>query len=187
MELIDGINCLYGPSASGKTNLCLFIAAHAKGKVIFIDTENTFSAERIREFNKDANLDNICFIKADSFEKQDKIIRELELLKKVDLVIIDSLTKYYRKELQEKTKPDLAGQLQSLRSLYKAKGCKVLVTSQVYSTEDNKIMPVGGKLIRDFSKQLVMLNQDGKRFMDIIKPDPKRREFAIETGRISFF
>lgn len=187
MELIDGINCLYGPSASGKTNLCLFMAAKAKGKVIFIDTENTFSAERIKDFDKGANLDNIYFLKADSFEKQGKIIRELELLKKVDLVIIDSLTKYYRKELQDKTNPDLAGQLQSLRSLYKAKGCKVLVTSQVYSTDENKVMPLGGKLIRDFSKQLILLDQQGRRFMDIIKPVPERREFAIETDQITFF
>lgn len=186
MELVEGINCIYGPSATGKTNICLFTAAKAKGKVIFIDTENTFSAKRIREFNKDADLNNIYLIKADSFKKQDQIIRELELLKRADLIIIDSLTKFYRKEMQEKTNPDLLGQLRTLRNLYKAKGCKVLVTSQVYSTEDNRILPLGGKLIRDFSKQLAMLTNEQERFMDIIKPEPKRLKFSIGTSHISF-
>ncbi len=186
MQLVDGITCLYGPSASGKTNLCLFIASRSKGKIIFIDTENTFSADRIREFNKDADLDNIYLLKADSFEKQDRIIRELELLKKVDLVIIDSLTKFYRKEIQEKSNPDLVGQFKVLRRLYKEKGCKVLVTSQVYSTQDGKVLPLGGKPLRDFSRQLIQLGQEKDRFFRIEKPEGKEMPFRITTSDIKF-
>src|SRR3989344_1345197 len=77
MELVEGITCVYGPSATGKTKLCLFTAANADGKVIFIDTENTFSAERIREFNRNADLDRICLIRADSFMKQSRAIKQL--------------------------------------------------------------------------------------------------------------
>jgi len=186
MQLVDGINCIYGPPASGKTNICLFIAAQAKGKVIFIDTENTFSAERIREFNPEANLDNICLISADSFEKQEKIIKELELLRKADIIIIDSLTKYYRTALKESENHDLVGQLRLLRRLYKEKGCKILITSQVYTTDKDEIKPLGGKPIRDFSKQLVKLHVGNKRILEIIKPEPKKSDFCIESASVAF-
>jgi len=186
MQLIEGINCIYGPSATGKTNLCLFEASRSKGKVIFIDTENTFSADRIKDFNKDANLDNIYLIKADSFEKQAKIIRELELIKNVNLVIIDSLTKFYRKEFQEKNNPNLLEQFKLLRNLYKTKGCKVLITSQVYTNMEGKNLPVGGKLIHNFSKQLISLSHEKERIFEIIKPNEKKHVFCIETPIIRF-
>lgn len=186
MELIDGINCIYGPPASGKTNLCLFAASRSGGKVIFIDTENTFSAKRIRDFNPEVNLDNIYLIKVDSFERQGRVIRELELLKSADLVIIDSLTKYYRKELQDRTNPDILGQFRLLRSLYKAKECKILITSQVYTSLDNRTLPVGGKLIRDFSRQLIRLSQEKDRVLKILKPEEKELRFRIHASSIDF-
>ncbi|VFQ91430.1 unnamed protein product [Cuscuta campestris] len=44
---------LVGPSSSGKTQLCLLIAssvAKSSGKVIFVDTGNSFSPKRVAEF-----------------------------------------------------------------------------------------------------------------------------------------
>jgi len=192
MELVEGITCVYGPSATGKTNLCLFTAANADGKVIFIDTENTFSAERIREFNRNADLDRICLIRADSFMKQSRAIKELEVLRKVDLVIVDSMTKYYRNALQDEGKPtdDLLEQFRALRSLYKKLGCKVLITSQVYTNQDGKDIAIGGKLVRDFSKQLVRLSHGNERVLDVEKhPEkgPFKKRFRIETGKVTFF
>ncbi len=188
MELVRGINCIYGPPASGKTNLCLFKAANTKGKVIYLDSEHTFSADRIKDFNKDVNLEDINVIKIDSFEKQGEAIKELKNIRNAKLIIIDSLTKYYRKELQEQstTNKEFLEQLRNLRALYKDKDCSILLTSQVYNSND-KIMPVGGKPIRDFSKCLIKLSNENQRMLEVEKhPKLKKsiRPFLIETGKI---
>lgn len=192
MELVEGITCIYGPAATGKTNLCMLTAAHSKGKTIFIDTENTFSAERIREFNKDANLDKICLISADSFSKQSKVIKELEVLKKVDLIIIDSMTKYYREVLQDDkdATKSLLEQFHTLRNIYKRLGCKVLITSQVYTNQDGKDIVMGGKPIRDFSKQLIRLSHEKERVFEVEKHPEQgsfKKNFRIKADDISFF
>ncbi|CAH9130314.1 unnamed protein product [Cuscuta epithymum] len=44
---------LVGPSSSGKTQVCLLIAtnvAKSSGKVMFLDTSNSFSPKRVAEF-----------------------------------------------------------------------------------------------------------------------------------------
>ena len=46
------INLIYGPAASGKTTYCLsasIFMAKKGAKVIFIDTENGFSIERLKQ------------------------------------------------------------------------------------------------------------------------------------------
>ena len=47
----DTVTTVYGPSGSGKTNVCMVaaISVAMKGKkVIYIDTEGGFSADRLR-------------------------------------------------------------------------------------------------------------------------------------------
>ena len=183
---------MYGPAATGKTNLCLHLAANSKGRIIFIDTENTFSAQRIREFNSKADLDKICLLKVNSFKKQSEVINELELLKKIDIIIIDSMTKYYRTALHDDASPtdDLLKQFHTLRNLYKRLGCKILITSQVYTTQDGKNMPIGGKPLRDFSKQLIKLSNENNHVFEVEKhPEtpPFKKSFRIEADNIAFF
>ena len=57
-ELLDGgfendvVTTIYGPAGSGKTNICVIAAINVAkngGKVIFIDTEGGFSAERAKQ------------------------------------------------------------------------------------------------------------------------------------------
>ena len=46
-----GISVIYGPAASGKSTLCLQVVAATPGKIVYIDTENSFSVERIQKMN----------------------------------------------------------------------------------------------------------------------------------------
>ena len=64
------ITLIYGPAASGKTTLCLQKTAETDGKVIFIDTENTFSPERLLQMNPNINFDNVILIKATKYSEQ---------------------------------------------------------------------------------------------------------------------
>ena len=51
-DLLDGgfessvITTIYGGAGSGKTNICLLFACNLGKKVIWIDTEGSFSIER---------------------------------------------------------------------------------------------------------------------------------------------
>ena len=50
------ISVIFGPAATGKTTLCMLAAlATAKSgkKILFIDTENGFSVERLKQMSKD--------------------------------------------------------------------------------------------------------------------------------------
>ena len=72
-ELLDGgfendvVTTIYGPAGSGKTNICILSAinvARQGGKVIFIDSEGGFSAERAKQICKEDTekiLDKIFF------------------------------------------------------------------------------------------------------------------------------
>ncbi len=51
----DIITTLYGPGASGKSNLCTIVAtsqAKKGNKVIFVDTEGGFSVDRFKQVHQ---------------------------------------------------------------------------------------------------------------------------------------
>ncbi len=153
----NNITLIYGPSASGKTTLCLQKTAANPGKTIFIDTENTFTTNRLLEMNPNINLDNIILIKATSYSEQYKAVKNLQKTKNISLIVIDSFTKYYRKKVQEKLNvtPPTIKQLQFLRELK----IPVLLTSQVYC-KDNLCKPLANHLWKNFSKYTIELQKD---------------------------
>lgn len=164
-DLIDynnAISCFYGRAAAGKTTLCLMAAANEKGKVVFIDTENSFSAERIKQIAGKVP-GNIVVMKAKSFYEQCMAAEQLlELKGKISLIIVDSLTAHYRQELQEKrdANPFFSRHMSVLKEL--AAYAPVLVTSQVYSNEKG-INPVGSNMLRNWCNNVIKLDDDGKQ------------------------
>jgi len=157
----NNITLIYGPSASGKTTICLQKAAASQGKIIFIDTENTFSPERLLQMNPNINFDNIILIKATKYSEQFQAIKKLQTTKNISLVIIDSFTKYYRKKIQEKLNvtPPTIKQLQFLRDLK----IPVLLTSQIYTTQEKVNKPLANHLWKNFSKQTIELELEPQR------------------------
>ena len=158
LKFPNNISLIYGPPASGKTTLCLQKAAENKGKTIFIDTEKSFIPERLLQINPNTNLDNIILIQPTRYSEQFKAVKSLKDMKNISLVIIDSFTHYYRKKAQEKITitPPTIRQLQMLRNLE----VPVLLTSQVYTTQDNKNRPLASHLWKNFSKYTIELEKE---------------------------
>jgi DNA repair protein RadB len=109
----DIITTIYGPAGSGKTNLCLMASAiqALKGKkVIFIDTEGGFSAERLNQIvlsngwlNKKIDMQNILLLKPTTFAEQrqafNRLLDEISKTKQIGLIVVDSIAMLYRLEL----------------------------------------------------------------------------------------
>ena len=181
----DIISTIYGPGASGKTNMCILVAvsqAKKGNKVFFIDTEGGFSVDRVKQVLKGDNpetekvLENIMLLKPTSFEEQElafgKLLKQLKK-ETISLIIVDSIAMLYRLELGDaiKTGVDekirevnrkLARQLRTLNEIARKQNIPVIVTNQVYSEfqkdfnpEEKKVSMVGGDLLKYWSKCLI--------------------------------
>ena len=74
----DIVTTIYGPSSSGKTNLCILTAiqmARSGKKVIIIDSEGGIAVERIKQIagNYEEILEKILFLNPLNFEEQKEI------------------------------------------------------------------------------------------------------------------
>jgi DNA repair protein RadB len=171
----DVITTVYGPAGSGKTNLCILCAVNISRqgkKIIYIDTENNFSIERLKQICSSIShdyrkiLNNIAFLKPVSFEEQKKTFEKLRDLinNKIGLVIIDTIAMLYRLELGKnediyEVNRELGKQLAFLKEIASKKNIPVLVTNQVYSDfeDKDKVNLVGGDLLKYGSKCLIEL------------------------------
>jgi len=186
------ITTFYGPSASGKSNLMLLaVCSHALNKkVIFIDTEGSFSLDRINQISKNNSeiiLKNILILKPTNFEEQNKsfykINREIKY-SNIGLIIVDSITMLYRLALAEakkdgleevqKINAELANQMKILYEIARKKNIPILITGQVYSEflseeewlsgKQAGINLVGGDILKYWSKCTIeMQNEKDKR------------------------
>jgi RecA/RadA recombinase len=181
------ICCVYGEPASGKTTLAKEAAIHQSNngnKVIFIDSENSFSTERIMQLceNKKDILDNIFVLKPKNLKQQGDYLNSLLNLKDIKLVIVDTLGVYYRLELKKNVKEannEMNRQFNFLSELC-LKGISVLITNQVYHNIDNKsISIVGGEMFKNWSKCLIKLEKIPRK---LILQKPETKEVLFEIG-----
>ena len=188
------ITLFYGPAGSGKSNFVVLAACHhAKKdkKIIFIDTEGSFSVERIKQISGDFYemvLKNILILRPTNFEEQKKsFIRMLQELKKsenIGLIVVDSMTMIYRLDLAEARKKgledvqminaDLAKQMKILHEIARKKNIPILITGQVYSEfisldewasgKEAGVNVVGRDILKYWSKCIIELqNNKGKK------------------------
>lgn len=168
------ITCIYGNAASGKTTTCLLAciaAAKEEKKVIYIDTENSFDSQRLKQlYFGDINeiLDNIFIFAPKTFQEQDEIINKVKKLcekESIGIVIIDTIGHHYRNILNENPKEIntiMAEQLAQIVRIARDLDKIVLMTNQVYSKIDgtNQVKMVGGKFVEKMSKIIIELNKD---------------------------
>ncbi|MFA5071630.1 MAG: DNA repair and recombination protein RadB [Candidatus Pacearchaeota archaeon] len=185
------ITMIAGSPGSGKTNMSILVAcsqAKKGNKVIFIDTENGFSSDRVKQIigeNFEEILKNILLISPSNFDEQKKFFTTLNNhLKKEDvsLIVVDGMAMLYRLELGEAREDDkvkeinseVAKQMKLLAEISRRQNIPVLITNQVYSgfqsEEDWKngverdVNIVGGDLFQYWSKCIILLkNEKGKR------------------------
>ncbi|MDI9618081.1 DNA repair and recombination protein RadB [Methanothermobacter sp.] len=168
------ITQFYGPPASGKTNIAIKLAVETSKrdkKTVFIDTEGGISVERIRQVSGSSFervADNIIVFEPSSFTEQGEAIqRTLNVLKNhgesVDLVVLDSAVALYR--LKEGNgsnfNVDLGRQLFLLLQMARRFDLAAVITNQIYSLRGDdgveRVSPVGGTLLRYWSKTIVEL------------------------------
>ena len=180
----DIVTTIYGPSSSGKTNLCLIASvsvAKAK-KVIYIDTEGGSSKQRLEQLTKGNPkiAANILFLRPTTFKEQNDVFNRLKDLvnEKIGLVVVDTISMLYRAELGNKEdvydiNKILGKQLSYLVEIARKRKIPVLIADQVYSDFNarDQVKLVGGDIITYSSKCLIELQNgsSGKKIATLKK------------------
>jgi RecA/RadA recombinase len=178
------ISMIYGNSASGKTTCCLLASFVAeKYKVIYVDTESTFSPERLKQlYSKDIKsiLENIFLIQPKTFKEQHDTIMKLKEIcnnEKIKLVIVDTIGHHYRNMKSENlttTNNMMIEQMATLVRVARDLDKVVLLTNQVVAdvSGNNDFRMIGGKPVYNLCKNIIELNRDAstqKRTAKLIK------------------
>lgn len=193
------ITNVFGESGSGKTNVCVQVAAEvaASGKkLVYIDTEKGFSAERFTQVADDEDLENVMLMEPVDFSEQEERIMALKGLvedEEPDLIIIDSMVSLYRLQATGdqigEVNQRLSQQLSELSKIARQHNIPVLVTNQVYTSfDENELELVGRDVPRYWSKCLMKLStvERGIRKAEIEKhrslPEGKAEKFKITNA-----
>ncbi len=178
------LTMIYGEPASGKTTLGMhaaLIAAKYGRKVIYIDTEEGFSLDRLRQLDPecDSYLSNLFVLPCRSFLEQEKII--LSLPTNVSLVVVDTIGHLYRMALREDAdaaNQSMIAQLQHLSRLNQ-QSIPVLLINQVYADfATGGVKNVGGNLLRTFCRYIILLSTNPREFA-LEEPDGKKCPMEI--------
>jgi len=185
------VSLIFGEAETGKTSLaiqCAVNCARRGIKSLFIDTDGTFSYERlsqIAEFDYEKISPLIIIMRPTTFQDQSKTIDHLEkvITQKFGLIIIDTLTSLYRVILNDTeatytANRELNRQLGVLTQIAKTNNVAVLVISQVRSVPDGErveIKPVATRVLNYWSDIILDMKQSGQtRIIKVLrKKHPK--------------
>lgn len=202
-ELLEGgveagsVSLIYGEAGTGKTNLCLVLArniARQGKKVVYLDTEG-LSLERYRQIcgkEFETALKSTLIFEAHSFDDQEKMVDKAIKLAEgnvdVGMIVVDSISMYYRLTSREDKGERKSLTSQSLKLLSVARGrvIPVLLTSQVYTdVEHGTFEPLGGHSLLHNAKTLLKLEKvsTGRRRAVLMKhrhiEEGKSAEFRL--------
>lgn len=202
-ELLGGglesgiITRIYGEAGSGKTNFCLQAArecVRSKKKVAYIDTEGV-SLERIRQICVDCDyktiLRDILFFTPTSFTSQEQMINDAIDTKGVGLIIIDTITMFYRLNLEEDREGAIRSftrQVTNLQLAAREKDLYVIITEQVYTNKKGEVRPFTNRDAEHMTKTMVRFDRKGigQRDATIIKhrsqPEGRKASFRITAS-----
>src|SRR3989338_4462776 len=174
-KLIKGINLAYGESATGKTTLAMQEAlkeAKENRKIAFIDTENSFSIERIKQMNDNYNelIKKIFLFQPKSFLEQHELIKKLS---NFDMIVIDTIGNHYRIDVKNNIY-EANARLNKQLTILKELNCKVLITNQVY-------FDVNKQRQRNVGDNILVRHVD-----NIIKLEKNPRMFITKKEKVSF-
>ena len=200
-DLLEGgvepgsVTLIYGEAGTGKTNLCLVLArniARQGKKVVYLDTEG-LSLERYRQICGDdyeCVLKSTLVFEAHSFEDQEKMVDKAIKLAEgnidVGMIVVDSVSMYYRITSREDRgeRKSLASQSTKLLAIARKRIIPVLLTTQVYTdVERGSFEPLGGHSLMHNAKTLLKLEKVsmGRRRAVLMK------HRHIEEGRSAEF
>jgi DNA repair protein RadA len=193
----QAITEMHGAFGSGKSQLAHQLSVSAQlpkdkggleGKVIFIDTEQTFRPERIKqmavglELDPEKVMESIFVARAYNSDHQVLLIEKAEeLIKKEDvkLVVVDSLTAAFRSDYTGRgtladRQQKLNRHMHKLQRLADVYNLAVYVTNQVMSRPDilfgDPTAPIGGHIVGHQATYRVYLrkSKEDKRIAKLI-------------------
>lgn len=178
------ITCVYGSPGVGKSTICfeyLVSCLKTGKKVIYVDTEGGFCAERLEQIFPEVSLSDVIVISPKSFEEQQKVVeslnRQVRNAQSIGLVIVDSLVMLYRLKLGDfakKVNSDLGEQLRLLTEISRSFDIPVLVTNHMYVDFESKEKKMsGGNVIEYWSKTIVELDRED----DVRRASLKKHKF----------
>ncbi len=167
------ISLLYGEAATGKTILsmqCVLEAARKEYKVFYLDSDQSFSANRMERLAGGRELaERIVLFRPEDFDEQGRIVENIEnlLTKTPTLLVVDSITGLYR---GGQVKPEgyfgrdreLNRQLAQLDALGSRFAAWILLTGQVHSSPTGGewlVEPVATRTLRHWSDLILRLTQ----------------------------
>jgi DNA repair protein RadA len=194
----QAITELAGEFGSGKSQIChtLCVAAtklieNDSGNVIFIDSENTFRANRVHQIAEQRGLDplpileKIFHCKVYSSEHLESVIDDLD--KSIEqynakIVIIDSIISLHRAEFSgwgtlAERQQRLGKMLNKLRRYADIYNIAVIITNQVVSHPDGSsgfdyMKAAGGNIVGHSSTYRIFLRKSGKNRVATIFDSP---------------
>lgn len=188
------VTLLYGEGGSGKTNLCLMLTKNAVisgTKVLYIDTEGV-SMERLAQISGSEGqrvAKNVLFSEPFDMREQTRLIAKgtklLENRSRIGLIIVDSLTMFFRMTRTEDgdERRELNEQLSMLLNAARRYSVPVVVTSQVYTDiSSGSIEPLGGHIMQHAAKTIVRLErlQGGRRRATLMKHRHMQEHGTVE-------
>jgi DNA repair protein RadB len=192
----DGITELYGEGGSGKTIVCLEVAARvarAGRWVLYVDTEG-LSLERLRSISGpefDRILGRFLLSAPKELAEQERAVGAACALARdprrdAGLLVLDSATNFYRLALagpdEDEAREALAVQLAELVATSRARSVPVLLTNQVWrNSRDGTLEPLGGSFLNHAAKTIVRLDrEEGPRRRAVLVKHRSRPEGAAE-------
>jgi DNA repair protein RadB len=170
-------------------------------KVIYIDTEGSFSVDRFKQLNPDNYkelMDRIIFLNPTNYDEQKSCFNKLKTIfknddfeKKYGLIVMDSIAMLYRLEIGKakdvySVNRGLGDQMGTLSEVARKANLPILVTSQVYADfeDKEKVNVIGGEILKYWTKNLVEVkSNNGTRSLTIKKhrsiPKGKTLNFKI--------
>ena len=174
----ESVSLVYGEAETGKTSLavqCAVTCARRGIKSLFIDTDGTFSYERlsqIAEYDYEKISPLMIIMRPTTFHEQSQSLDHLEkiITNKFGLIVVDTVTSLYRAELDDTKKTyaanrELNRQLAVLKQIAKTRNVAVLVISQVRSVpvgDSVKTKPVATRVLNYWSDVILDMRQSGQ-------------------------
>jgi len=174
----EAVSLVYGEAETGKTSLavqCAVNCARRGIKSLFIDTDGTFSYERlsqIAEYDYEKISPLMIIMRPTTFQEQSRAIDSLEkvITNKFGLIVVDTVTSLYRVEFDDTEETyaanrELNRQLAVLTQIAKTCGIAVLVISQVRSVpfgETVEMKPVATRVLNYWSDIILDMKQTGQ-------------------------
>ncbi|HXZ24541.1 MAG TPA: DNA repair and recombination protein RadB [Methanomassiliicoccales archaeon] len=178
------VTMFYGAAGTGKTNLCLVLARNLAlqgKKVVYLDTEGV-SMDRFRQVcggETQRVLKSVLFFEASSFDEQEKMVDKAIKLAEgnldVGMIVVDSITMFYRLTSREEEKSErrsLTSESVKLLGVARKRDIPVVITSQVFTDiETGNFEALGGHALHHNAKTIAFVERlgPGRRKLTIMK------------------